>query len=176
MPVAALNDTDETGGAEGHASSLQKGEFTPTYLAIDYLQYFAYDSSTPASPSFALAEQLRPSTASALILCCRHGISTALPKESAPCNFNPIVPDPKEIIVAHDLPDGYWHEAFYFHKDDLYPDLLGYGLGLKDKPATVTLFSLQDLFLQKSKYVVLDARSPPDHMLYRAQFDSEAKI
>ncbi|KAI8970758.1 hypothetical protein BD414DRAFT_233610 [Trametes punicea] len=81
-------------------------------------------------------------TPTRLIMCGGHGNGTALPNglQTAPSNCNPILPDPTETLVAHDLPDGYWLEPFYFNNDDVYPDLIGYGLGAKDKPATITLF------------------------------------
>ncbi|KAI0325062.1 hypothetical protein GY45DRAFT_1438646 [Cubamyces sp. BRFM 1775] len=58
---------------------------------------------------------------------------------SAP-GFKLFLPDEREVVVAEDLPDGYWLEAFYFDKDAVYPDLIGYGLGLEGKPATITLY------------------------------------
>ncbi|KAL0570157.1 hypothetical protein V5O48_011812 [Marasmius crinis-equi] len=69
-------------------------------------------------------------------MCGGHGIQAT----AAPSSCTPLVPDPTETLVAQNLPDGYWIEAFYFHKDDKYPDLIGYGLGFEKKPASITLF------------------------------------
>ncbi|KAL0575873.1 hypothetical protein V5O48_006095 [Marasmius crinis-equi] len=54
----------------------------------------------------------------------------------------PLIPDPNEILIAPNLPDGYWIEAFYFHKDNKYPGLIGYGLrvGLENERANITLY------------------------------------
>ncbi|KAI9065003.1 hypothetical protein FKP32DRAFT_1675136 [Trametes sanguinea] len=71
-------------------------------------------------------------------MCGGHG--TARARSAAPGSCNPITPDPTETLVAQNLPDGYWLEAFYFKTTDRYPDLIGYGLGFQDKPATITLF------------------------------------
>ncbi|KAI8970759.1 hypothetical protein BD414DRAFT_427330 [Trametes punicea] len=76
-------------------------------------------------------------------MCGGHGTSAAglrAGQSAAPSNCNQITPDPTETLVAQNLPDGYWLEAFYFHKDDRYPDLIGYGLGANHKPANITLF------------------------------------
>ncbi|EJD34921.1 hypothetical protein AURDEDRAFT_154969 [Auricularia subglabra TFB-10046 SS5] len=70
-------------------------------------------------------------------MCGGHGTSNAA---AAPGSCTALVPDPTETLVAQNLPDGYWLEAFYFHKDDKYPDLIGYGLGFAEKPATITHF------------------------------------
>jgi hypothetical protein len=61
-------------------------------------------------------------------------------KADDPNSCTPLVPDPTETLVGQNLPDGYWLEAFYFHKNDKYPDLIGYGLGSEDTPSSITLF------------------------------------
>ncbi|CDO68224.1 hypothetical protein BN946_scf184913.g14 [Trametes cinnabarina] len=71
-------------------------------------------------------------------MCGGHG--PARPQSTAPSSCNPITPDPTESLIAQNLPDGYWLEAFYFNSSDRYPDLIGYGLGAQGKPATITLF------------------------------------
>ncbi|KAF7292250.1 hypothetical protein MIND_01252400 [Mycena indigotica] len=66
-------------------------------------------------------------------MCCSHRLAEA----SAP---GQLVPNPTEIVVGENLPDGYWLQAFYFHRDDLFPDLVGYGLGTAKEPATIMLY------------------------------------
>ncbi|KAJ7107338.1 hypothetical protein C8R44DRAFT_637345 [Mycena epipterygia] len=46
----------------------------------------------------------------------------------------------EETLVATPLLDGYWLHAFHFNNDSTFPDLIGYGLGLKDKSAAIKLF------------------------------------
>ncbi|EPQ54179.1 hypothetical protein GLOTRDRAFT_139544 [Gloeophyllum trabeum ATCC 11539] len=71
-------------------------------------------------------------------MCCRYRVQ-AITEVNSP-QGTPLVPDATEILVAQNLPDGYWLEAFHFHKEAKYPDLVGYGLGFEDKPSTITLF------------------------------------
>lgn len=42
-------------------------------------------------------------------------------------------------LVATPLPDGYWLKAFPFSTDAQFPDLVGFGLGFEDKPASIRL-------------------------------------
>ncbi|THV03946.1 hypothetical protein K435DRAFT_835549 [Dendrothele bispora CBS 962.96] len=45
-----------------------------------------------------------------------------------------------ESVIAMPLPDGYWCQAFLYSKDAEYPDIIAYGLGFQDKPATIRMF------------------------------------
>ncbi|KAL7278519.1 hypothetical protein ACG7TL_007518 [Trametes sanguinea] len=76
-------------------------------------------------------------------MCGGHG-TTAGTTANSPLSSaglcNPIIPAPNEVVVAENIHTGYWLQAIYFHKDDRYPDLVGFGLGTEDRPATVTLY------------------------------------
>ena len=45
-----------------------------------------------------------------------------------------------EQVVANQLPDGYWLEAFPFTIDDGPPHLVGYGLGTSDTTSKIKLY------------------------------------
>ncbi|KAI9061804.1 hypothetical protein FKP32DRAFT_1677740 [Trametes sanguinea] len=76
-------------------------------------------------------------------MCGGHGTTTgtaAIDHLSPGGLCNPIIPAPNEVVVAENIHTGYWLQAIYFHKDDRYPDLVGFGLGTEQRPATVTLY------------------------------------
>ncbi|CDO68076.1 hypothetical protein BN946_scf184788.g7 [Trametes cinnabarina] len=75
-------------------------------------------------------------------MCGGHGAPSASGNDhlAAPGSCKPITARSNETIVAENVHTGYWLQAIYFHKDDRYPDLVGFGLGTEDKPAAITLY------------------------------------
>ncbi|KAJ7175097.1 hypothetical protein C8R43DRAFT_1057751 [Mycena crocata] len=65
-------------------------------------------------------------------MCCNAYSTAKSDKETASVQFN-------DTLVATPLPDGYWLHAFPFHTDSVVPDLVGFGLGFQDKPASIKL-------------------------------------
>ncbi|KAF7982633.1 hypothetical protein HWV62_27061 [Athelia sp. TMB] len=73
-----------------------------------------------------------------------------------------------ETLVATPLPDGYWLNAFPFSKDVKLPDLVGFGLGFKDKPATIKLFlnPKNDKSTEQWKMTEIQSLEYPVSMVY----------
>ncbi|KAH9885080.1 hypothetical protein C8Q73DRAFT_718341 [Cubamyces lactineus] len=119
-----------------HASSLlSKVAFSLLFellLAATWLNIPGYKE-----PGFLMHSRLNSLRISVLRIMCG-GHRAVLSSSKLTCKT--LIPNPREALVAHNLPDGYWLQAFHFHKKDEYPDLIGYGLGFQDKSATITLY------------------------------------
>ncbi|EJD34917.1 hypothetical protein AURDEDRAFT_176002 [Auricularia subglabra TFB-10046 SS5] len=70
-------------------------------------------------------------------MCAEQNNSTSSISNTAGGTGQALIPDPTETLVAANIPDGYWLEAFYFHEKDKFPDLIGYGLGFPGKPSII---------------------------------------
>lgn len=69
-------------------------------------------------------------------MCCNGFLASATPNDTDSDHIHV-----DETLVATPLPDGYWLKALPFSNSGAeLPDLVGFGLGFEDKPATIKLF------------------------------------